>query len=49
MGRRNMGRNSFVRKSNFCGSTQNVIFKFLVDKAKKDNVIKVSVRMKSKG
>lgn len=44
-----MGGNSFVRKSSFCGSTQNVIFKFLVDTAKKDNVIKVSVRMKSKG
>lgn len=39
-----MGRCSFAKKSNFCNSAQNVTFRFLGDKAKKSNVMKVPER-----
>lgn len=43
-----MRGNSFAISSNFYNSVQNVAFKFLADEIKKNNTIKVLVRMKDK-
>lgn len=43
-----MKGNSFAISSNFYNSVQNVTFKFLADEVKKNNMIKVPVRMKDK-